>query len=89
MNFCFREEENIINIALEQFKNINNGMIITVYADKNNGMYYAMSDDATYFTRHYEKKEDLYDRLGRDDFQRWNEKEKIRAIEIYNNSIKI
>lgn len=79
---------NIMNVALEQFKNINSGMTVTVYVDENNGMHYAKSDDATYFTRHYEKKEDLYDRLGRDDFQRWNEKEIARTIERYNNPIK-
>lgn len=77
-----------MNVALEQFKNINSGMTVTVYIDENNGMYYAKSDDASYFTRHYEKKEDLYDRLGYDDFQRWNEKEIARTIERYNNPIR-
>lgn len=78
-----------MNVALERFKNINNGMTVTVYFDENNGMYYAKSDDTTYFTRHYEKNVDLYDRLGRDDFQRWNEKEIACIIERYNNPIKI
>lgn len=77
-----------MNVVLEQFNNINSGMTVTIYFDENNGMFYAKSDDTTYFTRHYEKNADLYDRLGRDGFQRWNEKEIACTIERYNNPIK-
>ena len=48
-------------------------------------MYYAKNEDASYFTRHYDKKEDLYKTLGYDDFQRYDEKEIAYAIEKYNN----
>lgn len=77
-----------MNVALEQFKNINSGMTVTVYIDENNGMYYAKSDDTSYFTRHYDQREELYKILGDDDFQRWNEKEIACTIERYNNPIK-
>ena len=72
-------------VALEKFKNINSGLEVTVYIDKNNEMYYAKSGDVSYFTRHYDKREDLYDILKADNFQRYDEKEIARAIERYNN----
>ena len=75
-----------MNVALGKFKNIKNGLEVTVYIDKNNEMYYAKSDDTSYFTRHYDKWEDLCDTLGSDDFQQYDEKEIARAIKRYNNT---
>lgn len=74
-----------MNIALEKFKNIKNGKVATVYIDKNNDMYYAKSDDALYFTRHYDKKEDLYERLNGDNFQLYDEHQIANDIRRYNN----
>lgn len=74
-----------MNVVLEKFKNIKSGLEVTIYVDKNNGMYYAISDDTTYFTRHYDKWEDLCDVLRIDGFCKYNEKEIARAIERYNN----
>lgn len=70
---------------MEKFRNIKNGVVVTVYADKNNGMYYAKSDDMTYFTRHYDRWEDLCDTLRIDGFCIYNEKEIAHVIERYNN----
>lgn len=74
-----------MNVALEKFKNIKSGLEVTIYVDENNGMCYAKSDDVSYFTRHYDKKDELYKTLANNDFQRWDEKEIARAIEKYNN----
>lgn len=74
-----------MNVALEQFKNINSGMTVTVYIDENNGMYYAKSGDALYFTRHYEKKKELYGRLKTDGFCLYDENMIAHGIKRYNN----
>lgn len=47
--------------------------------------YYAKSDDTIYFTKHYDKWEDLCDILRIDGFCLYNEKEIAFVIEQYNN----
>lgn len=69
-----------MNVALEKFKNKESGLEVTIYVDENNGMYYAKSVDVSYFTKHYEKKEDLYKILGDDGFQKTYSKKIMEAL---------